>query len=158
MTLRIIVGALAMGVTSFAAFTISQNIHKPHTIAGKFNTQSLLFVAMGLGALVLGIVLPRVIFAASRGAPPMNVPSGLSSDQLRLATIQQRIQISTIIACAIFEGAAFANILGYMQTREIVHLAIAGVMLVGILAHFPTAGSYERRIEDELRRVSNVMV
>ena len=59
-----------------------------------------------------------------------------------------------IIGCAIFEGAAFANTLAYMQTREVVHLALAGVLLVGILAHFPTAGSYERRIEEELRRMN----
>ncbi|MBW8885570.1 MAG: hypothetical protein JF612_12535, partial [Planctomycetia bacterium] len=60
---------------------------------------------------------------------------------------------SAIIGCAIFEGAAFANTFAYMQTREIAHLALAGVLVVGILAHFPTAGSYERRIEDELRRM-----
>src|SRR5438093_10292524 len=153
MTLRIIIFALAMGVTTFAGFAVSQNINKPHTIAGKFDTQGLMFLAMGFIALPLGIILPRVIFAASRRARAMNMPPGVTPEQLSMLTIQQRIQTSAIIGCAIFEGAAFANIMGYMQTREIVHLALAGALLVGILAHFPTAGSYERSIDDELRQM-----
>src|SRR5207249_10323986 len=88
MTLRIIVFALAMGVATFAGFTISQNINKPHVIAGKFDTQSLMFLAMGFIALPLGIILPRVIFAASRRARAMNMPPGVTPEQLSLLTIQ----------------------------------------------------------------------
>jgi len=156
MTLRIIVFALAMGVTTFAGFAVSQNINKPHTIGGKFDTPGMMFLAMGLVALPLGIILPRIIFAASRSVPAMkmNWPPGTSPDQARTVLVQQRIQTSAIIGCAVFEGAAFANVLAYMQTCEVVHLALAGVLLVGILAHFPTAGSYQRRAEDELRRIS----
>jgi hypothetical protein len=153
MTLRIIVFALAMGVTTFAGFAVSQNVNKPHTIAGKFDTQGIMFLAMGLIALPLGMILPRTIFSAGRGVPAMNMPAGTTPEQVRLFGVQQRIQTSAIIGCAIFEGAAFANVLAYMQSREVVHLAVAGVLLVGILAHFPTAGSYQRRIEDELRRM-----
>jgi hypothetical protein len=154
-TLRIIVFALVMGVTTFAGFAVSQNINKPHTIAGNFDTLGMVFLAMGLAALPLGMILPRIIFAASRGVPAtkMNWPPGTTPEQARTFVVQQRIQTSAIIGCAIFEGAAFANVLAYMQTREVVHLALAGVLLVGILAHFPTAGSYQRRINDELRRM-----
>ena len=154
MVLRIIVLALAMGVTTFAGVAISQNLNKPHTIAGKFDTQELIFLAMGIIALPLGMILPRVIFASTRSVPTMNMPPGITPEQMRVVGIQQRIQTTAIIGCAIFEGAAFANTLAYMQTREVVHLALAGVLLVGILAHFPTAGSYERRIEEELRRMN----
>ena len=154
MTLRIIVLALAMGVATFAGFAISQNIHRPHAIAGKLDTQSLIFLAMAFIALPLGIVLPRVIFATTRRAPAMNMPPGTPVEQARVMTVQQRIQTSAIIGCAIFEGAAFANILGYMQTREVLHIALAGILLVGILSHFPTVGSYERRVDDELRRMN----
>jgi hypothetical protein len=152
-TLRIIVFALALGVTTFAGFAVSHNINKPHAFAGKFDMQSWIFLAMGIVALPLGMMLPRVIFASGRTAPPMNMPPGVAPDQARVLGVQQRIQTSAIIGCAIFEGAAFANTFAYMQTREIAHLALAGVLVVGILAHFPTAGSYERRIEDELRRM-----
>ena len=152
MTLRIIVFALAMGVTTFAGFAVSQNINKPHTIGGKFDTQGLIFLGMGLAALPLGMILPWVIVAAGRRAPAMNMP-GVAPEQARIFGIQQRIQTSAIIGCAIFEGAAFANTFAYMQTQEVVHLALVSVLVVGILAHFPTAGSYQRRIDDELRRM-----
>lgn len=156
MTLRIIVFALVMGVTTFAGFAVSQNINKPHTIGGKFDTAGMVFLAMGLVALPLGVILPQIIFAASRSVPAlkMNMPPGTSPDQARAFVVQYRIQTSAIIGCAIFEGAGFANILAYMQTREVVHLALAGALLVGILAHFPTAGPYQRRIDDELRRMN----
>src|SRR5262245_17995 len=150
MTMRIIVFSLAMGVTTFAGFAVSQNINKAHTIAGKFDAAGMVFLAMGLAALPLGMILPPIIFAAGRRAPAI---PGTSPEQARILGIQQRIQTSAIIGCAIFEGAAFANILAYMQTREVVHLALAGVLLVGILAHFPTTGSYQRRIDEELTRM-----
>jgi hypothetical protein len=152
--LRIIVLAMAIGVTMFAGVAISLNLNKPHTIAGKFDTQGLMFLAMGIVALPLGMILPGIVFAAGRRAPAMNVPSGMTSEQGRIFGIQQRIQTTTIIACAIFEGAAFANTFAYLQSREIAHLALAGILVAGILAHFPTAGSYQRRIEDELRRMN----
>jgi hypothetical protein len=103
---------------------------------------------------VMGAVLPAVIFAAGRGSP-QSAPSALAKtpEAARLLSIQQRIQTSTIIACALFEGGAFANIFGYSMTRELLHLILAGVLILGILSRFPMAGSYQRRIDDELRRM-----
>ena len=153
MTLRIIVFALAMGVTTFAGFAVSQNLNKPPVVARKLVGKDILFLAFGLIALPLGMILPRIIFAASRRAPPMNLPAGFPPQQARAFGVQQRIQTSSIIGCAIFEGAAFANTFAYMQSGDLVFLAMTGVLVVGILAHFPTVGSYLRRIEDELRRM-----
>jgi hypothetical protein len=152
-TLRIIVFALAMGVTTFAGFAVSQNLNKPHVIGGKLDSQGMVFLVFGLAALPVGIILPRIIFAAGRRAPAMNLPAGLTPEQARVIGIQRRIQTTAIIGCAIFEGAAFANTFAYMQSRDLLFLAMAGVLVVGILAHFPTAGSYQRRIENELRRM-----
>jgi hypothetical protein len=154
LTLRIIVFALAAGVSAFAAFVISQNLGKPHVVAGKLDAAGMVFVVFGLMAIPLGIVVPRIIFAAGRGAKPINLPAGIPPEQAGTWMILQRIQTSTIIGCAIFEGAAFANVFGYMQSRDLVYLALAGVLLVGILAHFPSMGSFERRIEDEQRRIN----
>jgi len=153
MTLRIIVAALAMGVGTFAAVAVAQNIGKPQVLAGKLDSLNLTLLGVGLIALPLGIVLPRLVFAASRRAPPLNPPPGFSPEQSRIFSIQQRIQTSAIIGCALFEGGAFANIFGYMQTRELLHLVMAGALVLGILANFPTAASYEQRIEDERRRL-----
>ncbi len=158
MTLRIIVFALAMGVTVFAGFAVSQNLNKPHVVGGKLDAQGFMFLGFGLVALPLGMILPRIIFAASRRAAPTLLPQqleklGFPPEQARVFAVQQRIQTSSIIGCAIFEGATFANTFAYMQSCDLVFLAMTGVLVVGILAHFPTAGSYLRRIEDELRRM-----
>ncbi len=153
MVLRIIVFALAMGVTTFAGFAVSQNLNKPHVVGGKLDAQGMVFLALGLVALPLGMILPRIIFAAGRRAKPMHLPSGVLPEQARVFGVQQRIQTTAIIGCAIFEGAAFANTFAYMQSPDLLFLAMAAVLVVGILAHFPTAGSYQRRIEDELRRM-----
>lgn len=152
-TLRIIVLALAMGVTTFAGFAVSQNLNKPHPVGGRLDAQGIVFLAFGLIALPLGIVLPRIIFAAGRRSQPISLPPMLPPEQARVIGIQQRIQTTAIIGCAIFEGAAFANTFAYMQSRDLMFLAMAGILVVGILAHFPTAGSYQRRIENELRRM-----
>ena len=154
LTLRIIVVALALGVGVFAAFAISQNIGKPHVLAGKLEPLNVVLLGMGLVVLPLGIFLPAVIFASSRHQP-LRMPPHLIKDPLhgQVLGIMQRIQISTIVGCALFEGGAFANLVGYMQTRELMHLVLAGVCVLGILSRFPTTAAYEQRILDELRRL-----
>ena len=154
MTLRIIVLALALGVVSYAGFVVAQNVGKPHVLVGKLDSLNLVLLGLGISALVLGIILPIVIFASGRASSQVG-PSApaKTSEQARLLSIQQRIQTSTIIACALFEGGAFANIFGYMQTRELLHLILGGVLLLGILSRFPMTGAYQRQIDDELRRM-----
>lgn len=168
MTLRIIVLAMALGVTAFAIVAAIQNIHKPLVIAGRLQPLNIMLLGMGLAAVPLGLVLPATIASSNRGAPNRNAPqqappqlgappahaapAKIPHESSRLA-IQQRIQVSTIIACAIFEGGAFANLVGYLQTGELLHLIVAGVLLLGILSRFPLTGAYERQIEDELRRM-----
>ena len=61
-------------------------------------------------------------------------------------------QVKTIIGAALFEGAAFLSLVGYMISAELVHTAVAAVCVVGILAHFPIAGRVEEQVEAELRR------
>jgi hypothetical protein len=75
-----------------------------------------------------------------------------SPEAQRVLAIQGRIQTATIVGCALFEGGAFANLVWYMNTGELLHLAMAGLLLLGILARFPLPGACERRIADELRR------
>jgi hypothetical protein len=143
-----------LGVISFAAVAISQNLGQPLILAGQLDSLQLTLLTIGAVTLLLGVFLPPVIFASSRGSLHPLQPHKIQNpnDGRRLA-IQQRVQISTIIGCALFEGGAFANLVGYMQTRELSHLVLAAVLLLGILARFPTAASYERRIDSELRRL-----
>jgi hypothetical protein len=153
-TLRIIVASLAIGVISFAAVAVNQNASKPHFIASKFDAMGFAILAFSLAALPLGFILPRIVFAADRGASSLPNLPGATPEQTLLATIQNRIQASTIIGCAIYEVGAFAAVVEYMRSRDLVHLAVGAVLLMGILASFPSAVAYRRRIEDELRRMS----
>jgi hypothetical protein len=158
-TLRIIVLALFMGVVVFAGVAVSQNLGKPQVLATKLDPFNTALLGCGLLALVLGFVVPRFLPATSISALS-TPPPGLTPEQLKAATpellridaILQRVQTSTIIGCAFFEGGAFANVFGYMQSRELLHLVLAGVLIVAILIHIPTETGLERRIEEELRR------
>jgi hypothetical protein len=158
-TLRIIVVALALGPLVFAGYAIAQNAGKPHALAGPLDAQSVVLLGAGLLLLGLGLVVPRIVFAAGRNVKPTYSPVGMTREQAEFVTpelvridgILQRIQSATIVGCALFEGGAFANIVGYMQTRELLHLVLASVLVLGVLSCFPTKGSFERRIEDELR-------
>src|SRR5262245_3646102 len=73
-TLRIIVAALALGVISFAAVTIAQNIGKPQILAGRLEPLQLGLLAVGLVTLLLGVFIPPVVFASSRNSPPQIPP------------------------------------------------------------------------------------
>src|SRR5262245_40741758 len=162
-TLRIIVVALALGPVIFAGVAISQNVGKPHTLAGPLEPMSVFLLGKGLVMLVLGVAVPRIVFAAGRNAKSRYSPAGLTREQVEFVTpelvridgILQRVQSSTIVGGALFEAGAFANVFGYMQTRELLHLVVAGVLVLGVLSCFPTAGSYQRTIEDELRRMKD---
>jgi hypothetical protein len=163
LTLRIIVAALAMGPLVFAAFAIAQNAGKPHALGGPLGPLNIVLLGMGLITLVLGVVMPQIVFASGRGAAGAATPVGWTPEQrtspspelLRTDSILQRLQTSTIIGCALFEGGAFANVVGYLQTRELLHLVLAGILAMGTMTCFPTAGSCQRRIEDELQRIKD---
>jgi hypothetical protein len=154
MTLRIIVVALAMGVIVFGTYVVARNIGKPHFLAEKLDTVSLVLLGMGLATLLLGIVVPSLFFANRRGSPL--TPAALATydrEAAKVFGILGRLQTATIIGCALFEAGAFANLYGYMETRELLHLGIASVLTMGILARFPFELSTVQRIEEELRRL-----
>ena len=158
-TLRIIVAALAMGVIVFGVIAVGQNLNKPHSLIGKLDPQNLTFLVMGVITLAMGLVVPRIVLGSQLKAPT-TPPPGLTPEQFKAATpellridaILQRVQTSTIVGCALFEAGAFANVFGYMQSRELAHLVLAGLLVLAILAQLPTETRLERCIEDALRR------
>ena len=150
--LRIIVASMALGVLAFAGYAIYANMGKPVVFAGKLEPLNLILLGLGLATLILGFVFPPIIFRAAAGNPPPGLPASHDPAIAPLLAIQSRIQTATILGCALFEGGAFANVLGYMQSGELLHLILAGVLLLAILARFPLSGTSEQRILDELRR------
>ena len=153
LTLRIIIVALAVGVSVYAAYAIVQNEDKPHFLAEKLEPLNLIMIALALVALPMGIVVPWLVFRHVQISP--HVAASFASHGPQIAPvmiIQARIQTAAIISCAEFEGAAFANLYAYHTSVEWLHLIAAGVLLMGILAWFPLPGRCERWIEAELRR------
>ena len=97
-------------------------------------------------------MIPPIVFRAAAGNPPPGLPASLDPAIAPFSRYNRRIQTATIVGCALFEGGAFANVFGYMQSAELLHLILAGVLLLAILARFPLSGTNEQRILDELRR------
>jgi hypothetical protein len=152
-TLQIIVFALAMGVVMFAAIVVSQSGNRPQRPAGNTPAwQSPVFL-VGVATLLLGFIVPAIIFAAGRKAAARAGGERANSDAASRLAIQQQVHQTTIIGCAILEGGAFLGLVSYMQSGDTTFLALAGLGLVGILSYFPTPGRFERRVENELRRL-----
>ncbi len=153
MVLRIIVLAMALGVVVFGIITIVDNSGQPQTFGGKLDTTGLAMLGFGLLCGLQGIILPGILFRFVKPNPAMANQFAVHGPEVaQVLTIQSRIQTATIVGCALFEGGAFANLVWYMNSGELTHLALAGLLLLGILARFPLPGACERRIADELQR------
>ena len=136
--LRIIVTALAIGVIVFGVFTIFHNLGRPQALAGKLDTTGLIMLGFGLLCGLQAIILPGILFRFVKPNPAAANQWAVHGPEVaRVLAIQSRIQTATIIGCALFEGGAFANLVWYMNTGELMHLAMAGLLLLGILARFP---------------------
>jgi len=145
MTLRIIVFALSLGVTIFGAYAAIHNADKVQTFGTNVN---LMFLGITVPMFVAGFIVPRLLPGSFQGPAPGPNDSAEAS-AVRSAFVA--IQTATIVGCALFEGAAFANLMAYFLDAELVHLAVAGIALVCILAHFPIASRIEQRIENQLQ-------
>ena len=145
--LRIIVLALAMGVLAFAAFVAMQNAGKPQNVGTNVNY---MILALSVPMFLAGFILPRFIYRTMASLPVQPTPA--DPEVAEALRIFAAIQTSTIIGCALFEGTAFLNLVYYMINVELVHAAVAALCWVCILAHFPTAGRIEQRVEEQLRR------
>lgn len=148
MTLRIIVIALAMGVTSFGVFAAVQNASKVQTFGTKVNY---LFLAITAPMFLAGFVVPRLLPKSGTGQSPSD-SKAKPDEAAAVSSAFASIQTATIVGCALFEGAAFMNLVSYMLDAELVHLAAGGIALVCILAHFPIARRVEQRIEEQLQK------
>lgn len=146
MTLRIIVIALALGVLFFGIFAVVQNASKPQSFGTKVN---FLFLAITAPTFVVGFVVRRLLPKGGAVQPQHAAGQGEPDDDIRSAFAA--IQTPTIVGCAFFEGAAFANLVVYLQEAELVHLAVSGLALFCILAHFPITRRIEQQIEDQLQ-------
>lgn len=155
-TSQIIVAALVMGVVTFAVVVVFFISRGP---AAKGNLLTLLAIVFAGAALVLGFVIPQLITAANRrriaagtwqSSPNQgHVPD---SDAGRLA---MSYPAKLIVGAALFEGGSFFALVAYMLEGQPLSLGVAAVLLLCLLAHFPTLGRVEAWIEEQLRRVED---
>jgi hypothetical protein len=149
-TLRIVVFALAMGVTSFAVISIFQKLSAPPNVPpaaqlaglpGGMEMLHLVAIACGAGAAVIAFLVPPFLRLPPQAAQTPNERSGA------IQAAAQMVQTRTIIACSLLEGAAFFNLVWYFTDGSVYNLAMGGVLLVLILMHLPLSGSYYDKIE-----------
>ncbi len=155
-TSQIILAALVMGVVMFGVvivFGMSGGQPKEGSIL------TLLAVIVGGANLMLCFVIPQFVIAANRRKiasgtwmSPRNQAPVPDSDAGKLAATYQ---VKMIIGAALLEGGCFLALVAYMTERQSLSLAVAAVLLLCLLAHFPTLGRVEAWIEEQLRRVED---
>jgi hypothetical protein len=136
--LRIIVFGLASGVAIFAAIVLLQDGEVDEQAGFGISGIMAIFAA----PLVVGrIFIPGFIFRGARkqiaDTPPPKGETNVDRASTDVPQLVAALQTTTIIAGALLDGAAFANLIAYMQERQLYSLVISGLMLLGILALFP---------------------
>jgi hypothetical protein len=153
MTLRIVVFALAMGVASFAGFSVFQRLQAPApaapvgpqaVAANGLQPLHIAAIAFAVVAAVMAFVVPHFLRITPQSADKPDERSGA------IQAASEMVQTRTIIACALLEGAAFFNLIWYFTDGSIINLAMGGVLLLLILFHIPMSGTYYEKIEKML--------
>lgn len=154
-TMQIIVGALCLGVLSFLIVVLVIGSAKPQDQDSEpFLTY--LAVGMAVGAIVVSIFLPSIILRSSPANTANPVvddarlvgANGMASENI--GRFAQLYQTQLIIRCAILEGAAFFCLVGYMIEQQMFGLVAAVVLLLVMLANFPTRSRVESWIDARL--------
>jgi hypothetical protein len=150
-TLQIIVLAMAIGVCIFAVIAV---VNTKGQLSWEFppaRIEDLVFLVLGMTTLVGLFVVPALI--AAPAASDLKLPP---ADDHRTGLALQAaaaLQIRTIIACALAEGGAFANLLAVFTHGYGPSLLMAAVLMSMIVLRFPTWSRYLDRIEAGMRRI-----
>lgn len=154
-TSQVIVFALVSGVMAFAGYVVF--IHDPGESEPQAQGGSelgLLMLGFAAITVVLRIVIPQVLVGSHRrkilGG---EIPAAPNSPQLRTEEgwLMQGYQATTLVAGALLEVPAFANLFAYMQDQQLYSLIVAGLLLLGMIALFPSRARVDRWLENQLR-------
>jgi hypothetical protein len=145
-TMRIVLGALCVGVVSMAAVMVWQRQAAPLPPP---ELPVVTFVALGFAAFmaVFSVAIPLFLQAAWRrqlrrqeGPPPTGATPALSSEEAWWARYQSRL----ILQAALLEGPAFFQLIAYRVEGLPVSLGVAAGLLICLLMLFPTRAGVER--------------
>jgi hypothetical protein len=162
-TMQIIVLALSFG--AFAFLIVATVVTPEGQPAGQERKLLLSYIAIPFTVAVLAawLAVPRMIagrfrnsMAAGKHVETAPIGPDVTDEQRQVHPFLAVYTTKLIIACALLEGAAFFNIVSYFLERQSWNLLIGLVMLLMILAHFPTASRVSSWVEDELREIDRV--
>jgi hypothetical protein len=167
-TLQIIVPALAAGVAVFLVLVLTvirpQAKQAPPTTPISFTMMAFLFVGACLiaRAIAISIVVKKGRREIANGTyrpidanrrmilPPPNAanpPGDACRNEKYLLAVYQA---TTIIACALFEGPGFLATIAYMIEGNPLSLCLAIVLILGVIAHFPTQAGVITWVEQQM--------
>jgi hypothetical protein len=162
-TMQIIVLALAFG--AFLFMIVATVVPPEAQPAGEEREPLISYIAIPftLATLAAWLVVPRIIagkfrnsIAAGTHVEVAPIGPDATEEQRQVHPFIGTYTTKLIIACALLEGAAFFNIVSYFLERQPWNLLIALVLLLMILAHFPTSSRVTSWVEDELRAVDRI--
>ena len=161
---QVIVVALTLGVAMFAivALYVRLEVRMP-----AFDALTPILLPLGLllaaTALVAGRLLPALIVSRGRravadGTAETVASSGPLAAAAQLGDAGKLFGVylnKTIVAAALFEGAAFVNLVAYMLLDNLIPLGV-GIVMAGMIAvHFPTAPRVASWIVEQLRLIDD---
>jgi len=158
---QIIVGTLAAGVFFFMVvmLVLSGMQFQP---MGAEAVISLVGAGIGVMAVPPRLLVPSLIVNSSvqriaRGTwTPGRQPMGQSPPETDEGKLLQVFLTKTIVGNAILEGAAFFNLVAFILEGQLYSLVLAVLLLLGILASFPTSAGLTDFLETQTRRVREV--
>jgi hypothetical protein len=135
-------------------------------LAQQVRLMQVVVLAMAMGVLMLGVIVAVVLRPEVKNDGLMIAYVGLAAAVLcaiagltlpRLIAGKQPASVGTyqtklIVGAAIFEAAAFLNLIAYMLEGQFYSLVAAGILLLLILMHLPTVRSVQDWLESRERR------
>jgi hypothetical protein len=166
-TLQIIAVALLLGVLVFLGVVLflvhvqnaGQGMMKPPP---DFPLVSVLAVVLLVSNVPLSFILPAVTtraalqrMAAGTWQPPAQAAArlALDTDALRLLFV---LQTSLIIGLALLEGVALLGIMAYLLEAEPFVLGVVAVVIVVMLARFPTENRVRAWLDQQTQRLADI--
>jgi hypothetical protein len=172
---QIILGALVAGLVMFLVIStiiIIGLTPRPAAADGRGAVAAesplpiITYVAVAFGATLLpmSFVVPSLVAKQQRralasagmtaSASPAPTRGGQSNAAMApLTGLPAAFLSQLIIGAAINEGAAFLALVAYLLEKNPIALAMAVVLIAGVIARFPTAGRVERWIEQQQEKL-----
>jgi len=161
-TLQIIVAALAMGVMLFLALVLFLGLGKEPPVEERQPIITYIALAYGLAAFVAGPLLSTVIatssrrkLAAGQARPDAPAPTTGRPEPAAGRGLTQGLTgifvVKTIIAAAIYEGAALFLCVAYMLDGNRLSAILAALLAAGILMQVPTRDRAQRWLDEQRR-------